>query len=294
MDQSQASSSSSGRVRSRLAPAAKHLVLLALAYVALAIIIPTVQRGVPVGPATPGAPLSFATVMRAAGSMVGALALAMPLTWVFVLTRRRKGYSQSVVHTMLILPLAVAGIMSVVQDSLPLAFGLAGLAFLRFRNTLRDTKDAVYLVVATGIGIAAASGQLAVGYALSLLFSVTIVALWATDFARTPASLKAQLLLRRLRDSVEWRVTGTNRRPRDLVHTGLRVHTNDVAAAQPIVEALLNDAARRWELTGITPSRTGLSQLDYAVRLRQRAERGALLNDLRTQGAPHIVGAEFR
>ena len=81
-------------------------------------------------------------VIRAITVMLGALALALPLAWVFVSTRRRKGFSQSIVHTLIILPIAVAGIMVVVQNSLALAFGLAGIAALRFRNTLEDTKDA--------------------------------------------------------------------------------------------------------------------------------------------------------
>jgi hypothetical protein len=293
MEQSQ-DPTASARARNRVAPAARHLVLLAVTYVALAFAIATIQRLLPPVEVTPGGVLSLQAIARAAGAMLAALALALPLTWVFLLTRRRKGFSQSVVHTLLVLPLAVAGIMTLVQDSLPLAFGLAGLAFLRFRNTLRDTKDAVYLVVATGIGISAASGQLAVGYALSFLFSATVVVLWWTDFARTPTRVKAALMLRRLRDSVEWRVAGAPSRPRDLVHTGLRVYTSNVAAAQPLVEALLRDSARRWELTGITPAENGVSRLDYAVRLRQRIERGGLLNDLRIRGAPHIVGAEYR
>ena len=118
--------------------------------------------------------------------MLGALALALPLAWVFVITRRRKGFSQSIVHTLIILPIAVAGIMVVVQNSLALAFGLAGIAALRFRNTLDDTKDAIYLFVATGVGIAAAADQFDVGLALSFLFNATIVVLWWTNYGRTP------------------------------------------------------------------------------------------------------------
>jgi hypothetical protein len=283
-----------GRRSRRFAPAARHLALLAVTYVALAYAIVAAQRSFPPVPATAKEALSVQGVVRAAGAMLGALALALPLTWVFVITRRKKGFSQSIVHTIIILPLAVAGIMTLVQDSLPLAFGLAGIAFLRFRNTLEDTKDAVYLFVATGIGISAASGQLAVGLALSFLFSVTVIVLWWTDFARMPAGLKAKLTLRRLRQTMETRIPGPNRPRPDPLNAALRVHASSVSAAQPAVEAVLNDAAKQWELTGVTPGEHGFSTLDYVVRLRQRTERGALLNDLRNRGTPHVVGAEYR
>ena len=295
-----------GRRRRRLAPAARHLALLAVTYLVLAYAIVLAQRlfppatavaqgSFPAASATAKEALSAQGVLRAAGAMLGALALTLPLTWVFVITRRRKGFSQSIVHTLVVLPLAVAGLMTLVQDSLPLAFGLAGIAFLRFRNTLEDTKDAVYLFVATGIGISAAAGQLAVGLALSFLFSATVIVLWWTDFARMPAALKAKLTLRRLRQTMETRVPGAPNRPRpDPLNTALRVHASSIVAAQPAVEAVLNDAAKQWELTGVTPGEHGFSTLDYVVRLRQRTERGALLNDLRTRGTPHVVGAEYR
>ena len=89
-------------------------------------------------------------------AMVGALALVIPVARVYMLTKQRVGYDPSVVQTVILLPLAVAGIVAVVQNSLALAFSLAGLAAaVRFRNTLKDTKDAVYIFVAMGVGLAA-------------------------------------------------------------------------------------------------------------------------------------------
>jgi hypothetical protein len=61
------------------------------------------------------------------------------------------------VQLLIILPLVVAGIVVLVKDSLALAFSLAGIvAAVRFRNTLDDSKDAVYVFLATGVGLAAA------------------------------------------------------------------------------------------------------------------------------------------
>src|SRR2546426_8840381 len=79
-------------------------------------------------------------------AMLGALALMIPVAWIYMLTKRRQGWDPSVVQTVILLPLAIAGIVAVVRNSLALAFSLAGLAAaVRFRNTLKDTKDAVYI-----------------------------------------------------------------------------------------------------------------------------------------------------
>ena len=286
------------RAARRFSPAARHLASLALFYVAIATGIGTLQR------AYPGATNSIAGVtrglvtpsgvLRAIAAIVGALVLALPLAWVFVITRRRKGFSQSIVHTLLILPIAVAGIMVVVQNSISMAFALAGITALRFRNTLDDTKDAIYLFVATGIGIAAAADQFDVGLALSFLFNATIIVLWWTNYGRTPAQIKAKLMLRRLRETRENRIPGVPSEARDPLNTVLRVHVLNADAAQVAVGAVLDRASKQWELTGVTPGANGFSVLDYVVRLRTRTVRGALLNDLRASGQPDVVGAEFR
>ncbi len=287
-----------GRTRRRFSPAARNLALLALYYIALAVGIGALQRAYP-GATNPitGVPQGLVTVqgiIRAITAMLGALALALPLAWIFVITRRRKGFSQSIVHTLIILPIAVAGIMVVVQNSLALAFGLAGIAALRFRNTLDDTKDAIYLFVATGIGVAAAADQFSVGLALSFLFNATIIVLWWTNYGRTPAQLKAKLLLRRLRQTRENRIPGVPGAATDPLNTVLRVHVLNPDAAQLTVAAVLERTSKQWELTGVTPGTNGFSTLDYVVRLRTRTVRGELLNDLRASGRPDVVGAEFR
>jgi len=89
-------------------------------------------------------------------AMIVAGLIALPVAWIYILTRQKKGFRQSQVHTLIMLPVVVAGVVVLVKNSLALAFSLAGIvAAVRFRNTLEDSKDAVYIFVATGIGLAA-------------------------------------------------------------------------------------------------------------------------------------------
>ena len=101
-------------------------------------------------------------------AMAGALLLMLPIAWAYVATRERRKVDHSVVTTITLLPIAVAAILVIVQDSLAIAFSLAGIAGLvRFRNSLDDTKDAMYVFIAIAVGLGAGVGALeAVGRAL--------------------------------------------------------------------------------------------------------------------------------
>jgi len=124
---------------------------------------------------------------RLALSLVAALALMVPASWTYMGTRTRTGFDQSVVQTMLILPLAVAGIVTIVHDSVALAFSLAGIvAGVRFRNSLRDTADALYIFAAIGVGLACGVGSLPVAAVVSLFFNYTILLLWRCDYGVCP------------------------------------------------------------------------------------------------------------
>src|SRR6185369_16929519 len=125
--------------------------------------------------------------LTVAAAMIGAVLLSLPVAWIYTLTRQKRGYQQSVVQTLMILPPLVAGVVVLVKYSVALAFSLAGIvAAVKFRNTLDDSKDAVYVFLATAIGLAAAV-QLPVAAVISVMFNVLILGLWLTDFGKAAA-----------------------------------------------------------------------------------------------------------
>jgi hypothetical protein len=134
---------------------------------------------------------------------VGAAALAaflltLPVAWVYMLTREKKGYRQTVVHTLVLLPMVVAGVAVLVKDSVALALSVAGIAAaVRFRSTLDDSKDAVYLLVALVLGLGAGA-DLGVGLAMSVVFNLAALAIFYTDFGRTPPGLEGERAKRQL------------------------------------------------------------------------------------------------
>ena len=83
--------------------------------------------------------------------LTGVIIFMVPVSWMYMGVRRRRGRDQSFVLTLLLLPVAVAGIVIVVENSLALAFSLAGIvAGVRFRYTLDDTLDAIFIFLAIG------------------------------------------------------------------------------------------------------------------------------------------------
>src|SRR5512142_3410346 len=110
---------------------------------------------------------------------LAALALVVPVAYVYMVTKRRRGYDQSVVQTVIILPMAVAGTVILVQNSIALAFALgAVMAAVRFRNTLKDTKDTVYIFLALAVGVAAGVFAPSVAATMSVAFNLVMLALW--------------------------------------------------------------------------------------------------------------------
>ncbi len=131
------------------------------------------------------------------------IALMLPVAGIYVMTRTKQGYRQSMVHTLLILPVVTAGVVVVVKNSLALAFGLAGIvAAVSFRNRLEDSKDAVYIFLATAVGLACGVQAVGIATALSIVFNLLILGLWWSDFGRVPGPLQGAAAEQRLRRAI--------------------------------------------------------------------------------------------
>jgi len=344
--------------RSRLDGERRSLILIASYYIvggaaiaALATWIPGVENaftlsrlrelssGVPSGGLEGGTGLDpglapwdrygFAAV---AASTLGALLVMVPVAWTYIVIRGRGDYDQSLVHALLILPVAVSGIVIVVQNSLALAFSLAGIvAAVRFRTTLDDTKDAVYVFLAIGVGIAAGVHALGIAAVLAGAFNAINLVLWSIGFGNIYTDQRRRTRALGLGDALAgpgsreaaWAV-GDQRlidalQPTELrevaermarmeqylsaeTETGkerkqfmvLLVHAQPVDDAQQATELALGALAVRWRLAEILPGADGASVLEYLVRLKEGINGGALLDGIRKAGGAAVRAAELR
>ena len=276
-----------------------------------------------------GEPVALAV----ATSVIGAFLLALPVAWVYMFTRQKKGYQQSVVHTLVLMPAVIAGVVVLVKNSLALAFSLAGIvAAVRFRSTLEDSRDALYVFFVTALGLAAGV-ELDVALVLSIVFNAIVLGLWYTDFARTPPRLegvraqrqmeralaianRTSQFVARLDDEVlrglapEQLDALANRVTQRREESGaglppsaarryagrLRVVASDAESLREALEPALEAHTKRWRFRGASRDaahENGAEVLEYDVRLDRDASPRALVAITEREGSPFVVRAEW-
>ena len=116
-------------------------------------------------------------------AIIAAIIVSLPVSWVYMTVRGGQEYDQSLVNTIIVLPMVVTGIVIIVQNSLALAFSLAGIAgAVRFRNSLKSSGDALFILLAVGIGLSAGIGAIELAAVISIAFNYCFAVLWITEY----------------------------------------------------------------------------------------------------------------
>lgn len=254
-------------------------------------------------------------------AVIGAFLLALPVAFVYVRTRNSLKYDQSLVQTVIMLPVVITSILIVVQNSLALAFSLAGIvAAVRFRNNLKDSRDAVYIFAGVGIGFAAGVGQLAIAAFLSLFFSVLELVLWKLDLTadhertfgmlcmpapppgqevsagtislglsgdasdEVPSADTALLAM----GGAEPAPSGKLKKPSEM----LRLYVTDPDKVRPLVEGILGETTKEFKHRKTRSSGNNQYLLEYQVRPRKRSSLDAIIERLYQEGGTYVVAAE--
>jgi len=116
-------------------------------------------------------------------SMLGALLLMIPMRWLYLAVgdleiAEDEPAGHKVSASLLLLPLVVTAIIVIVKFSLALAFALTGIfAGVRYRTSLKNLTDALFIFACMAIGLAAGTQSLGIALALSVVFVFTALAL---------------------------------------------------------------------------------------------------------------------
>ena len=136
--------------------------------------------------------------VRLAVASVGSLVLTVPISWVYLITSRARRIDQPFLQTIMVLPVVVTGIAMIVVNSLALAFSLAGVvAAVRFRFSLNQPSDAMYIFVAIGIGLGSGIGALGISGVISLMFVLATLAIWKLEYGKTLSGPFLTMMTRR-------------------------------------------------------------------------------------------------
>jgi uncharacterized membrane protein YhiD involved in acid resistance len=232
------------------------------------------------------------------------------------MTKTEEDYDVSLVQTLVVLAMAVTGVMIVIGNELARAFSLAGVvAAVRFRNTLDDAKDTVYIFVAIAIGMACGARAYPVATWLSMIMTATMYALWRSRFgerlmrgtnrARKGGGKEQEAAWVRdaaqapaVRQAIDQHVrllqlASLPSKDKKKLTAALVVDAHDLDSAQRHVDAALATFGGKWRLAGVTANGAG-GVLEYVGRLPKESTPAALVSALR-QGSPASIDAiEFR
>jgi hypothetical protein len=143
--------------------------------------------------------------VRLAFASLGAAILIIPISWVYFITSRNKDVDQSFVQTIIVMPIVVTGIATIVLNSLPLAFALAGVvAAVRFRFTLDQPSHAMYIFVSISIGLGAGIGALGVAMVISMAFVYSTLIIWKLQYGKVLSGPFFSMLTRRDRSEDDY------------------------------------------------------------------------------------------
>jgi hypothetical protein len=233
--------------------------------------------------------------------MSWALVVSLPVSWVLMRTRRLR-YDPSLVHTLIMLPIVVAGVVLVVKNSLALAFALAGIvAGVRFRQKLDEPEEAVYVLLALGIGLAAGVQALDVALVMSMAFTLIVMTFWRYDIGNIYAKGKgAQLamgdmsLLAPYRRAAVREVMDTDSglaegmKPDGL----LLIRTPDHLAARRAIENVAGRLASEWRVAEPVTD-NGMARVVAVIKLRKDADPAELVAELEERWSDEIAAAEY-
>ncbi|MBR0155779.1 MAG: DUF4956 domain-containing protein [Treponema sp.] len=171
----------------------------------------------------------------------------------YCISQKRKSYSQSVVATILLLPIVVAVVIPLIATDLKKALSLAGIfALVRFRSVPGEAKDIFYIFFTLTVGVAIALGYYIIGFSLLIIVTVFYVIM-----CRGIKFSEDQIL----------RITI----PEDMNYNG-------------VFDDVFKKYLTKSELTDVKTSNMGtLFTISYSIHLKDESKVKEMIDELRTR-----------
>jgi Domain of unknown function (DUF4956) len=233
-------------------------------------------------------------------SILIALLISLPVVWVYRWTRPPRRYSQTFAHTLLVVPIAITLVVFLVKGSLALAFSLAGIvAAVRFRTTLDEPMDAVYLFLVIGTGLAAGVQLLVVALISSMMFNAVALTVWRLNVGGQAAVLNGWNLVPGQADAQVQSAAGLpgpaapiEESPPDPYNARLRLHVARLDEAQRFAIPFLQERTKKWRVAETVQEADGTSVIEFEVRLKKSVDLAAFVRELE-QGDPDVKKVEL-
>ncbi|MEZ4582394.1 MAG: DUF4956 domain-containing protein [Caldilineaceae bacterium] len=184
------------------------------------------------------------TVQDVTLTIVMSFVLALVVAQTYKVTYRGANYSQSYVHTLVLMSMVVAVIMLIIGSNIARAFTLVGaLSIIRFRNAVKDTRDVGFIFFAMAVGMACGTRFYLIGVVATLVISALIWSMVRFNFFAQETA--RQLLKVRV--------------PADMAYASL-------------LAPLFDEYVRRYDLVAMETVQAGtLTELVYSIELKSPA-----------------------
>lgn len=190
-----------------------------------------------------------------------AFALSVSISWVYVLTYSGLSYMRSFANTLAIAGVVAALVMLAIGDDVARGLGLVGaLTVVRFRSSLKDTRDLMFVFVSLGIGVACGVQAFSVAILGTAVFCAAMAYLFFADHGS-----------------------------RHLYNAVLRLQTPVRQEELTALTQVLGRYAPSYALINLRDLGGGKQEHAYHLNLRDPQEKGQLLQDL--SALPGITGA---
>jgi len=180
--------------------------------------------------------------------------LALIVGYTYRVTHQGPSYSQTTVHTLVIMSVVVSLIMLIIGTNIARAFSLVGaLSIIRFRNAVKESRDVAFYFLAMAIGMACGTQHIHIAVLFTLMVCPMIYGMAHFEVGAKP--MVEVLLKLTLGDQIDYR-----------------------SAFDEIFFKHFSDA----DLLSVDSDGSGRLELIYSVTMRKGAQEQALLSDVRT------------
>jgi hypothetical protein len=183
-------------------------------------------------------------------------ALSLAIAWVYRYTHRGVSYSQSSVHTLVLLGVLVSMIMLVVGSNLARAFSMLGaLSIIRFRNAVKEPRDVAFLFFSMVMGMAVGTRFYLLAIFATVMISAFVVILY-----------KFNLFAKEVRERI------------------LRVQLPMGADHQALFEEPFRKFLEQYNVISVETVRAGaLQEIVYSIVLKKKANPKDLIEVIRAR-----------
>jgi len=202
----------------------------------------------------------FPGVMTFIGQTMFTIALSFGLglliTWTYRKTHKGLAWSQSFIHTVIMMGVVAGVVILVVGNNLARAFGLVGaLSIIRFRSAIREPRDVAFIFFAMAAGLACGTGFYLIGILFTVLVSAIVLLLDKLEYGKVKDPAKILKILT----------------PENLNYEGL-------------FDDIFQDHLESYELIKVQTTNLGtMFELVYSIRAKAGYDEKALVDEIRSR-----------